>query len=339
MIKIKLLLIAIFLNSCIAGIPNAKFSITVVDQNGKNVPNAIVRAEPRKIISKPTDIEKITDGTKPVTYRVYSVLEWVNCYVNKENHYQSSLAVGYGEFKKNKILNRWEPWGKNHTITLKEKLNPVPMYAQNTESMQFPELNKAIGYDLEKGDWVKPHGKGIISDFIFNFKYFHDTKSKTRLKPWAVSFNLTFQNKLDGIQEYVLKDEDIKSEFIWPYKAPINGYQTSLYKHSSYNMNGKYKRETNIKENRNQGAKKSDQAYYIFRVRTKVDAEGNIISANYGKIQGDFRLGKKIKFTYYFNPSKDNGLEFDTTKNLFEWPSSGSKNRSYRSDRIMNLKP
>lgn len=40
---------------------------------------------------------------------------------------------------------------------------------------------------------------------------------------------------------------------------------------------------------------------------------GNIISAQYGKIYGDF-----LAFTYYLNPSpNDRNVEFDPDQNLF----------------------
>ena len=46
---------------------------------------------------------------------------------------------------------------------------------------------------------------------------------------------------------------------------------------------------------------------------TKLDEHGNIISAQYGKIYGDF-----LSFTYYLNPtSNDRSIEFDPDKNLF----------------------
>ena len=205
--------------------------------------------------------------------------------------------------------------------------------------MAFPILNKPIGYDLEKADWVPPYGDGIISDFIFEFKSFHDKESKERIKPWEVSFNLRFSNKHDGIQEYKLTDADKKSDYIWPYQAPQKGYESNLYKYISYNMDGRNKITTNIKYNGNQGKTKDDQAYYLFRVRTKVDSSGNIISGNYGKILNDFSLGKKIKFTYYFNPSGTRNLEFAPAKNLFTWPISGTKGRVYYHDRIRGLNP
>jgi hypothetical protein len=38
---------------------------------------------------------------------------------------------------------------------------------KGTSNLRIPKFNKPIGYDLEKGDWVSPYGKGLINDFIF----------------------------------------------------------------------------------------------------------------------------------------------------------------------------
>jgi len=52
-----------------------------------------------------------------------------------------------------------------------------------------------------------------------------------------------------------------------------------------------------------------------------LDKDGKIISANYAKVMGDFRLDARhggVGFTYYFNPTpNDRNLEFDPKQNLF----------------------
>jgi len=60
----------------------------------------------------------------------------------------------------------------------------------------------------------------------------------------------------------------------------------------------------------------------VFRVRSKTDAKGNVVEANYGKIYGkfDFAHGPKkfVIFSYTFNPTpNDRNLEFDGKTNLF----------------------
>lgn len=52
----------------------------------------------------------------------------------------------------------------------------------------------------------------------------------------------------------------------------------------------------------------------IIRVRTKVNDRGDIVSAHYGKIYGDF-----MQFKYYLNPTiNDRNVEFDPKQNLIE---------------------
>ena len=72
---------------------------------------------------------------------------------------------------------------------------------------------------------------------------------------------------------------------------------------------------------------------YCFRVRSQFDEKGNMISAIYGKIYGDFKFDgfdKKgltsIEFLYYLNPSPlDRNLEWDMKTNLCPNPGSISK--------------
>ena len=62
---------------------------------------------------------------------------------------------------------------------------------------------------------------------------------------------------------------------------------------------------------------------YFFRVRTKKDEAGKIVSANYGKIRGPLDFGFRgrrngLGMTYYFNPTpNDRNMEFDPSRNLF----------------------
>ena len=59
---------------------------------------------------------------------------------------------------------------------------------------------------------------------------------------------------------------------------------------------------------------------YFFRVRTVLNKAGEVESALYGKIHGDFSLDHNgvFGFSYYLNPTpNDRNLEFDTRQNLF----------------------
>jgi hypothetical protein len=60
-------------------------------------------------------------------------------------------------------------------------------------------------------------------------------------------------------------------------------------------------------------------------VRTKKDAQGNIVSSLYGEIYGDFNavhgsgIGSTLSFSYHLNPTpNDTNMEFDPKQDLFK---------------------
>lgn len=163
-----------------------------------------------------------------------------------------------------------------------------------------------MGFDLEKGDWVAPYGHGVIDDFVLNFR----VSRYEGYNDYACSLEISFQNEQDGIQTYKPEKLD-QSYFKWPYDAPENGYVKKIYKMRSNRPDKGYQSSLD------------DDAFYVFRVRTKVDKDGHITSAKYGKIKGDFRFDivRNFKIKYWLNPSGTRNLEFDPDQNLMKWSS------------------
>jgi hypothetical protein len=72
----------------------------------------------------------------------------------------------------------------------------------------------------------------------------------------------------------------------------------------------------------------TDENYLIFRTRTKVDEDGNLTEARYGKIYGPIEfngvefagnkyLKKMVRMSFYLNPNvNDTNLECDRRKSL-----------------------
>jgi len=220
--------------------------------------------------------------------------------IDKDGFYSSDYTL---HFNKSTALNRWEPWNPTVEVALKEIKNPVAMYAKKTGELKVPILEKPVGYDFEKGDWVTPYGNGVVSDFVFICKANPESHSK-----WECSYKLIFSNPMDGIFDYASNKKD-QSVYDWPYDAPEVGYKSEINWSSAYDMNIGKKSDYNEKRR------------YIFRVRTKTDEKGNITSAYYGKIKGDIRFfaGGYFDFEYYFNPSGSKNLEYDPKKSLFKW--------------------
>ena len=177
------------------------------------------------------------------------------------------------------------------------------MYVQRVDDERIPKMNHPCGYDLLIGDWVKPYGQGQVSDFIINIEFYINNNKKSKnqygsLEPiYDKKLTITFSNPNDGIQKVTIKKEKktgyrsiIKCPFKFIYEAPLDGYKNIFTKHDFFDG----KKEIRTYDN---------NANYVFRIRTKTNKKGKIISALYGKIYGQIEHGKYIQFTYYVNPT------------------------------------
>ena len=193
------------------------------------------------------------------------------------------------------VDGKWNPWNSTNTVILKRIKNPVPMYVKEV-NLGIPEYQKPLGFDLEKGDWVAPHGKGVRSDIIFHA----ESDNPGDAFNYKYSLTVTFPNEKDGIQTFT-SPEGYSSQLKSAEQAPAAGYDPKWVqtRHRTTDKIIEWNCDTNRK--------------YYFRVRTVLDKDGNIVSALYGKIYGDF-----LNFTYYLNPTpNDRNIEFDPEKNLF----------------------
>ncbi len=218
-----------------------------------------------------------------------------------------------GEFRfTNVVGGQWQPWNPTVAILLKGVMNPIPMFARSFVNsrprLQVPEFDKAVGFDLMKGDLVAPHGKGEIADLHVKLIVIDLGQRKIDRGPmFDATFAVTFTNAGDGIQEF-FSHPRMGSALLSPRFAPETGYTSVLVKTS-------YEHET---ESRHE---KREDLNYFFRVRTKKDEKGKLVSALYGKIHGDFRFDERgrVAFTYYLNPTpNDRNMEFDPERNLFK---------------------
>lgn len=284
--------------------PTVKATAKVLDENGGVIEGADVYISfeiPKEDglgldnigIEGVTNVDGIVTGQANGTSRI-------GITVRKEGYYFSRQI--YEFISRSKTLNRWEPWNPTIEVVLKKKRNPVPMYVKGTNWIEVPKLDVSVGYDLEKGDWVVPYGTGLTSDLSVEFNLIRKTYTD-----YDANLIVSFPDELDGIQPYYF-DSEGQSSFKWPFEAPVTGYQKSvnIFEHDS--PTDGYR--TNKKENVN----------YIFRVRTKVDQDGKIVEALYGKISGEFGISRKgkTKFMYYFNPDGTRNLEEDPEQNLFD---------------------
>jgi hypothetical protein len=284
----------------------AKLSFHVLDDDGQPVDSATARVafyfDPKKqelIIGK-TD----TNGLCTVEGLTYMDVSYQ---IEKDGYYRTEGRYVFGMVEPPVINNCWQPWDPTNTVVLKKIKNPVSMYVKRVE-VDFPIEDKPVGFDLEKGDWVSPYGKGTKSDFILTF-----SRTPKTSEGYRATLKLDFSNQKDGIQK--INSEPVSwMSLRLPHLAPELGYNTNSVYEMGYKPEGGH-----------YGFENPDgDVNYFFRVRTVLNEQGEIKESSYGKIHGPIHVAgsgrdkARIIFQYYFNPTvNDRNLEFDPSKNLF----------------------
>jgi len=283
------------------GSAETRIIVKVTTETGEPLDGAQISIGMKEGHLKKEAIHGVTDSNGVFEISGTSVSD-VSIGVDKQKFYHSSQHHDFF-YKK---FGRWLPWPKEISVFMRPIVNPVPMYVRH-RSFEIPLIGEEVGFDLEKSDWVIPHGQGTQADFIFKID-----RRVASYDDFDASMVLTFSNKLDGIQ--VFKDDgggifNTGSQFRLPRIAPLDGYQNTLKKTRSTSSPGFYSHS-------------GEDINYLFRVRSEVDENGNLVKAMYGKIKGKIefepRRSKtaKIYLYYYLNPDYTRNLEFDPKRNL-----------------------
>lgn len=242
------------------------------------------------------------------------------------------------------------PQPKKHeeTITLRQVLNPVPLHALFNGGGKIPVQNEWIGYDFEQGDWLEPYGKGKQADILFRYQskftgfreayaddldgtredikrrserigeVFTEEAFRHEIGKWYGILEIAFPSKKEGI----IKVEEAfvpQNQLHMPHKAPKEGYQPT---HRLETVNYSNPEKTHY-------MKLPDDIGFFLQTRVVLDDQGEIKSANYAKIYGEFSFDPrgKVSFYYYYNPTpNERNLEFDPEYNLFPEGTPGTFN-------------
>jgi hypothetical protein len=189
-----------------------------------------------------------------------------------------------------------------------------------------------VGYDAELLEPMPPHGQGKHMDFTIKvtsvFRGFEDAnlersavvevnrglhtmdEGKVRYGNWTHTVTYRFPNKGDGI---------VLSPQFWsycklavPHKAPEEGYGSEL------TLKEEVRQVYNLTTLSNYRDKMKNNGMFL-RVRTQLDKDGNVVSANYAKIVSPLvtTLSAGNVFKILYNPTpNDRNLEYDLKTNL-----------------------
>lgn len=321
----------------VTGGPQVKVELMLIDDAGQPVEGADARISYIGVVPNTGESFRLTSGADGTVTAKSALNGHVKATVTKDGHYPVvwPQVITKGAWEEKPLIQA--------EIILREIKKPTALHAKKVE-LAVPAFGEWIGYDLRQGDWVKPHGGGVVRDIELHaereYGGFRMPEEKFRIPinadvpeaelrltygNWKGELKLRVPTEGGGAhiekQGYQVFGEEVEYyrlghwEMRLPHLAPEDGYQGApLVWEKSYPSAS----PPNV----------DPKVGYFLRTRVKLNDEGEIVSANYAKIMTSdaqfkgsdihFDPRGKISFTYYFNPTvHDRNLEFDPKKNLF----------------------
>lgn len=230
----------------------------------------------------------------------------IRCDIVKDGFYRSEFLLDDYAHRHSLKNGEWHPYGEMTTIVLKRIINPVGILRAKSDHSPHPRLGEWVGYDIERRQWVHPFGEGLHSDMLVKIT----VDAKKRISDFKAVMEVSFTNNpYSGA--YILRKErcsDMKSV----YMADTNAsYQTSFVFVFERHPIIEQKPFEHVAGVKTTDTRLDADSYLVFRTRTKVDSEGRLVSAHYGKIYGlwEFFEGMRVEYSL-FNPNpNDPNLE------------------------------
>ena len=335
----KLFISYIVLSSVISGFAdNARFHVQVLDSvTSEPVPNISVRGTftskfPRwKNATEYSGFSAVTGSDGKLFFSGKTNCGRAGFRTEKNSHYYGIpwFRVPF-ENKGTLPFSWWQPDNLVVTIKLQRVEHPISLFVKNffkdgNDYVDVDYFGKGGGkmqLDLIKGDWLPPLGNGEISDVVFTRLEREDLGIGTNFNGrTAAAYRDGISVKFLGIDNGLVEIPFEKTSGIMIRTALEDGYKSDYLVTKGKDKKVKYFSSSNPDRN------------FAFRIRTKRDKDGRIISAYYGKIYGDieikkFSYGLKVPvatpaFLYYLNPTPlDRNLEWDMKTNLCPNPGS-----------------
>ena len=283
----------------------AKICLKVCDDTGAPVTNASVCAV-FDMLPRPHSVYGKTDTNGVCVVKGKTNGNKVRFLVGKEGYYGSQKEFSYVPMYAEHDVKggKWQPYGAIENIELRRIRNPAHLSVAFEREFNYTKaINAWIGFDLDKRDFVQPHGKGEVVDFEVFFdwdgKAFHDYTGMGK--------RIRFTDKFSGYCQCAVNED---SEFKGPYFALPD---------AAYMQDADFFERVIIDPNaygRRYERKSFDKSKcWVVRSRCKVDDKGNLVSAHYSVVNSiDFGCDKGgvacICVIGAFNPTpNDTNLE------------------------------
>ena len=161
----------------------ARFVVTVLDESGNALPDAIVRAT-FSVRHTSSTSSAVTDGDGNCLL-TGSTGGSVNFGVFHEHFYPSHSYFGFnlcGKGAHKVIWGSWQPDKIPVEIRLRKVKSPNAALSPARGYLQVPRLNEWIGYDLVENDFVFPEGEGKAADVKVKISWDGEWSSKMLLE-------------------------------------------------------------------------------------------------------------------------------------------------------------
>lgn len=203
--------------------------------------------------------------------------------VDKEGYYPTRFSKLYDETPcvPPVMDGMWQPYGEELQITLKEIIKPgcLSVFPSRLRRCRIPIYGQWLGFDFEKCDWVSPYGEGAFTDVCLRF-----SSSRKQYNDFKYQMDVSFTN-CPHAGAYRMRC-DKSSALVTVYDADTNAVFKQEFTYVSECVPGYPTRRDALDED----------SYLVFRTRTKVDPEGRLTSAHYGKILGEWFSGNDYMF-------------------------------------------
>ena len=309
---------------------NARFYVQVLDvETGMPVKDALVRGTFESRYPRWVNATEFSDFSNKtgVDGRLFFSGE-TNCgeagfRIDKSEFHYGAPWIDVPYEKKRKLpFTWWQPDNIVVTVLLQRIERPIPLFVKqlfyrgyDSVSSNYFDIGKGkMQFDLIKGSFLPPIGKGEYADICFTRLEREDLGIGTNFNgrtslAYRDGMMVEFLGEGNGLVEIPSK----KTDGIKIRTAPLDGYKADYLVAKGKDKTVNYFTSSNPDRN------------FAFRIRTKKDKNGKIVSAYYGKIYGDIDFKKftsKVpvaapSFMYYLNPKPlDRNLEWDMKNNL-----------------------
>ena len=256
----------------------AKVRFVVVDQDGAEVPDAKIWGgfTAGGLMNDYVLVDGVTD-TNGEFVAEGKCNEFLRIGVRKKEYYHTEEKIYFGRSGECPVVadGKWQPYGATRKVVLKRIKNPINLSdSEGLKYYKYPPQGKWTGFDLCKRDWVYPNGFGEFSDVVIRID--REATSEGYVKTMEVAFT---NSPFAGAYEMTT---DAYSDLKSSYEANTNASYSGVYKYV-------FKRG----KRGNERSELAEDRYLVFRTRTKVDAQGNLKSAHYGMIFGNWRFCEK----------------------------------------------